>query len=78
MSFSLVFDDLCGKFTFHDDGLADEDEAVHRGDAVTNGRHELDAENQSVARHDFLSELHLVQTEEVGAPTEFKTRSPPA
>ena len=49
--------------------VAHKDVALHRRDAVTDGSQQVHLEQQRVARHYFLTELHVVNLHKVGAPT---------
>ena len=65
---SFVLGNLCGEGGLHHHRFADEGEAVHGRYAVADGFHQFYLEQQRVARHHLLAELHIVDAQEVRAP----------
>ena len=67
LHFSLfIFDDLCCEGCLRHDMISHEHVAFHGTDAVAYGAEELDTEEQCVARYHLMTELHVIDLEEVG------------
>ena len=62
----FVFDDLCHELTFTHNFFAHESTSFHHGHTAAHGCKERYMENQGVAGHYFLTELHIVDLHEVG------------
>ena len=62
----FVLDDLGGEGGFGNHTVAYESITFHGADPMTNRMKKLDTEQQCVARNNFLTELHFVDSHEIG------------
>ena len=63
--FLFVFYNLCCERSFADHIVSYEHVSLHRRDAMSDRSEQLYSEQECVARHNFLLELHVVDGEEV-------------
>src|SRR5690606_38888340 len=65
----FIFDDLCREICFRDHFIANESQATHGGDATAHFAGELYSENERITRNNLVTELYIIDFQEIGRIT---------